>query len=68
MKEVQDLDYTQLPIFLTPKEVARMFGVPVCTVYQWVSDGVIPYRKAGRLTRFLLDDILEWTIPHKEEK
>ncbi|MGH9763549.1 MAG: helix-turn-helix domain-containing protein [Blastocatellia bacterium] len=30
-------------------------------MYDWVSQGVIPHRKAGRRTIFLLDEVLAWT-------
>ena len=33
------------------------------TIYDWVSQGRIPYRKAGDRTIFLLDEIIEWTKP-----
>jgi len=31
-----------------------------------VSEGRIPYRKAGDRTIFLLDEILDWTKPDRE--
>lgn len=33
----------------TPREVAAMLGVGVCTVYRWVRKGELPARKLGRL-------------------
>jgi len=50
-----------LPQFLTVEELAELLRVSPRSVYDWVSQGVIPYRKAGRRTIFLLDEILEWT-------
>jgi excisionase family DNA binding protein len=50
-----------LPQFLTVEEVAELLRVSPRSVYDWVSQGVIPHRKAGRRTIFLLDEILEWT-------
>lgn len=52
---------TQKPSFLTVEELAEMLRVEVRTVYSWVSKGSVPFRKAGRRTVFLLDEIMEWT-------
>jgi excisionase family DNA binding protein len=49
------------PKFLTVDEVADLLRVSRRSVYDWVSQGVIPFHKAGRRTIFLLDEILEWT-------
>lgn len=51
------------PQFLDVKEVAEMLRAKPRTIYDWVSQGRIPYRKAGDRTIFLLDEILEWTKP-----
>jgi excisionase family DNA binding protein len=49
------------PQFLTVEEVAELLRVSSRSVYDWVSQRQIPFRKAGRRTIFLLDEILEWT-------
>lgn len=49
-----------LPSFLTLEEVAGLLRVSPRSVYDWVSQGRIPYHKAGRRTIFLLDEILAW--------
>jgi excisionase family DNA binding protein len=49
------------PTFLTVEEVAELLRVSPRSVYDWVSQGTIPHRKAGRRTIFLLTEILEWT-------
>ena len=49
------------PRFLTVEELAEMLRVEVRTVYSWVSQEKVPFRKAGRRTIFLIDEILEWT-------
>jgi excisionase family DNA binding protein len=54
------------PRFLAVEELAEMLRVEVRTVYSWVSKGNVPFRKAGRLTVFLLDEILEWTAAERE--
>ena len=51
------------PIFLNVKEVSELLRIKTRTVYEMVSQGRIPYRKAGDRTIFLLDEILEWTRP-----
>ena len=53
------------PKFLTVEEVAEMLRIKVRTVYEMVSQNRIPFRKAGRRTVFLLDEILEWTTPRQ---
>jgi len=50
-----------LPKFLTVEEVADLLRVSPRSIYDWVSQGVIPFHKAGRRTIFSLDEILEWT-------
>lgn len=56
------------PRFLDVKELAEMLRLKTRTVYDMVSEGRIPYRKAGDRTIFLLDEILEWTNPHRESE
>ena len=51
----------ETPRFLTVEELAQMLRVEVRTVYSWVSQEKVPFRKAGRRTIFLVDEILEWT-------
>ena len=51
------------PEFLNVKELAELLRIKTRTVYEMVSQGRIPYRKAGDRTIFLLDEILEWTRP-----
>ena len=52
------------PKFLNVKELAELLRIKTRTVYEMVSQGRIPYRKAGNRTIFLLDEILEWTRPN----
>jgi excisionase family DNA binding protein len=56
------------PIFLNVEELAEMMRVKPRTVYHWVQNGLVPYRKPGGIkgrVLFLLDEILEWTRPEK---
>lgn len=57
---------TKRPSFLDVKELAAMLKLKTRTVYEMVSQGRIPYRKAGDRTIFLLDEILEWTRPSEK--
>ncbi len=57
-----------LPRFLTVKELAEMLRVRVRTVYSWVEEGLIPYHKAGRITVFRLDEILDWLEKKRTER
>ena len=52
------------PKFLNVRELAELLRIKTRTVYEMVSQGRIPYRKAGDRTIFLLDEILEWTRPN----
>jgi len=54
------------PKFLDVKELADLLRIKTRTVYEMVSQGRIPYRKAGDRTIFLLDEILEWTRPNEK--
>ncbi|MEK6279180.1 MAG: helix-turn-helix domain-containing protein [Acidobacteriota bacterium] len=54
------------PRFLDVKELADLLRIKTRTVYEMVSQGRIPYRKAGDRTIFLLDEILEWTRPNEK--
>jgi excisionase family DNA binding protein len=52
-----------LPQFLEVKEVAALLRVSKRTIYDWVSQRKIPFRKAGDRTLFDRDEILAWTKP-----
>ncbi len=54
------------PQFLDVKEVAEMLRAKPRTIYDWVSQGRIPYRKARDRTIFFLDEILNWIKPGEE--
>ena len=49
--------------FLTVDEVAELLRAEPETIRNWVSQDRIPYRKAGGKVLFLLEEILEWTVP-----
>ena len=56
------------PKFLDVKELAELLRLKTRTIYDMVSEGRIPYRKAGDRTIFLLDEILDWTKPHRDRE
>lgn len=47
---------------VTANEVARHVGENVQTVYRKAREGEYPYHKSGRLVRFKLSEIDEWTM------
>jgi excisionase family DNA binding protein len=61
MKTSGSQSQNSLPTFLTVDEVAEMLRVKPRTIYDWVSQRRVPFRKAGDRTVFLLEEILEWT-------
>jgi excisionase family DNA binding protein len=66
MSTRQDSENQPRPKFLNVKELAELLRIKTRTVYEMVSQGRIPYRKAGDRTIFLLDEILEWTRPNEK--
>ena len=46
---------------------AIFLGVSPRTLYGWVSQRRIPFRKAGRRVLFLESELLEWTQPNLDE-
>jgi excisionase family DNA binding protein len=58
-------DTETAPRFFTVGETAQLLNVSPRTLYAWVSQGRIPYRKAGpRRVLFLESELLEWTKPN----
>ena len=47
--------------FLSVQEAAEFLRVSPRTVYGWVSQNVLPHRKAGRRVLFLESELLDWT-------
>jgi excisionase family DNA binding protein len=44
----------------TVEDVAKYLGVSIGHVYNLKAEGKIPYRKRGKLLRFLPNEILAW--------
>jgi predicted DNA-binding transcriptional regulator AlpA len=51
--------------WITRKELADRYGVPVKTPAEWASKGTGPrYAKFGRHVRYLMADVIDWE--HKQ--
>ena len=49
--------------FLGVDEAAELLSISKRTIYGWVQQGRIPYRKAGRRVLFLESELMDWTKP-----
>ena len=49
--------------FLSVQEAAELLRVSPRTVYGWVTQRLVPHRKAGRRVIFLESELLEFTKP-----
>lgn len=65
MNEVIPMQSKQ-PEFQDVKAAAAVLRLKPRTVYDMVSNGRIPYRKARDRTIFFLDEILNWIKPGEE--
>ncbi len=54
--------------FLNVREAARFLGVSPKSLYSWVSQRSVPYRKARRRLLFLESELVEWTRPEPDRK
>ena len=46
--------------FLSIVELSQYLSVKENTLYSWVSQRKIPFKKLGRLVRFSLEEVDEW--------
>ena len=46
---------------LNVREAAALLGVAPRTIYAWVAERRIPFRRAGRLLRFDRGELLAWS-------
>jgi len=46
--------------FFNSKELGEYLGVKEGTIYFWVSQRKIPFKKFGRLVRFSIEEIDKW--------
>ena len=49
--------------FLSVREAAELLRVSPRTVYGWVTQRLVPHRKAGRRVIFLESELLDFTKP-----
>jgi Helix-turn-helix domain len=54
-------------VFLDVNQASELLGVKPKTIRAWVSEDVIPYRKANGKIIFLLAEILSWTLPANDK-
>lgn len=52
--------------FLGVRDVARLLDCSPRTIYSWIGQGAIPYRKAGRRVIFDESEIRNWTKPDSD--
>jgi excisionase family DNA binding protein len=57
----QTLRVLTIAQLMTPAQCAEFLQVSVDTLYVWVSNRKIPFRKAGGALRFDFDEVSEWT-------
>jgi len=68
MKEHELVSNTQSERLLTVKEAATFLAVKDRTIYAWVQQRRIPFRRAGRLLRFDRVELSNWAAAQAEEK
>ncbi len=54
--------------FMDVQEAAQLLGVSPKSLYAWVSQRRVPYRKAGRRLLFLESELIEWTRPKADRR
>ena len=60
-KEVTVVQENTEDKWITRRELADRYGVPVKTPAEWASKGTGPrYAKLGRHVRYLLSDVMDW--------
>lgn len=68
MKENDAATYMQTERLLTVKEAATFLAVKDRTIYTWVQQRRIPFRRAGRLLRFDRVELSNWAVAQAENK
>jgi excisionase family DNA binding protein len=53
-------------IFFTVDEAAEILRVQPKTISTWISQRRIPVRYAGGRPRFILEELLDWTLPEND--
>ena len=68
MKEHEQASDTQPERLLKVKEAADFLSVKTRTIYAWVQERRIPFRRAGRLLRFDRAELSAWALAQAENK
>jgi excisionase family DNA binding protein len=53
---------------LTVEDAAQLLSVKPRTIYAWVQERRIPFRKVGRLLRFDRNELLSWSSEQAKDK
>ena len=59
MKELIDIEFSKLPLYVKPKDVANL-GFSKTTVYVWFNSTGFPLIKHGRSLKTQKDKLLIW--------
>jgi excisionase family DNA binding protein len=54
--------------FMTVREAAEFLRLAPKSLYSMVSEGRVPYRKAGRRLLFLESELVDWTRPAERKR
>ena len=65
---LEPASHTQTDRLLTVKEAADFLSVKARTIYAWVQQRRIPFRRAGRLLRFDRVELSNWAASQAQEK
>lgn len=68
MKEHEPASNMQSERLLTVKEAAAFLAVKTRTIYAWVRERRIPFRRAGRLLRFDRAELSKWAYEQAQKK
>ena len=60
---MSNVDARPQPRLIGIREAAEFLGVSPRTLYGWIAQRRVPFRKAGRRVLFLQSELLEWTRP-----
>jgi len=67
MKEHEPASNMQPDRLWTVREAATFLAVKERTIYAWVQERRIPFRRAGRLLRFVRAELSAWALAQAED-
>lgn len=65
-QSTQTLRQITIAQLMTPAQCAEFLQIKIDTLYVWVSNRKIPFRKVGGALRFDFDEVVEWTRAPRE--